>query len=165
MRLLSRVVISAAFFLLVGIFYYVSSLEYYLYVQVGGVEKPGPGLVPRGLAVAIILCSLVILAASLVRGRIRAEPGFTAIFEDLGLARRNLVSTALLLLSIVFYLLVVDLAGFLATSIVVLVFMLRALGEKRWWFSVSLGAGSGFLTYWLFWTLMRVPLPTGTLWE
>ena len=165
LTLVSRDVISAVFFLFVGIFYYVSSLQYDLHINVGGIEKPGPGLLPRGLGVAIILCSLVILITSLFRWRKTQGGGFKAVCETLGLRKANLIASLMVILAIVAYLLVVDVAGFLLTSIGLIMFMLWALGEKRWWFDVLLGLASGFSTYWLFWTLMRVPLPVGTLWD
>lgn len=162
--LVSRDAISAGFFLFIGIVYYVSSLQYDVYIKVGGIEKPGPGLLPRGLGVAIILCSLVILITALFRRLKKQEEGFKAVCETLGLRKANLISCLTVIFAIAAYLLIVDFAGFLLTSIGLIMFMLWALGEKRWWFDVLLGLASGFSTYWLFWTLMRVPLPVGTLW-
>lgn len=163
--MLSRDVISAGFFLFVGLFYYVSSWQYDLHIKVGGIEKPGPGLLPRGLAIAIILCSLVILIASLLRGRNRKEEGFKAVYVALGVQKHNFIPSLLVILGIAAYLLLISFTGFLLTSIALIVFMLWAMGERRWWFNGLVGLGSGFLSYWLFWTLMRVPLPLGTLWE
>ena len=163
--LFSRDVISAGFFLVVGILYYASSLQYDLHINVGGIEKPGPGLLPRGLGVAIILCSLVILITSIVRERKEPGEGFKAVCATLGLRRANLMACLMVILSIAAYLLVVDVAGFLLTSTGLIMFMLWALGERRWWFDVLVGLVSAFSTYGLFWTLMRVPLPAGTLWQ
>ena len=113
--LASRDAISAAFFLFIGIFYYLSSLQYDEHIKVAGIEKPGPGLLPRGLGIAIILCSLVILITSLFKGLRRKEEGFEAACENLGMRKANLISSLLVILGIVAYLLVVNVAGFLLT--------------------------------------------------
>ena len=163
--MVSRDVISAVFFTLLGLFYYASSWQYDLSVNVGGVEKPGPGLLPRGLAIATMLCSLLILIASLLRSRNTRDKKFKAVCEDLGLQKQNLIPAILVILSMVAYLLLIDFAGYLLTSIVLIMFMSWVMGERKWWANGLLALGSGIFTYWLFWMVMRVPLPTGTLWE
>jgi len=163
--LVPRDAISAVFFTLLGLFYYTSSWQYDLNINVGGIEKPGPGLLPRGLAIAIVLCSLVILIASLLRSRNTKEKRFKAVCEDMGLQKQNLIPSILVILGIVVYLLLINFTGYLLTSIALIMFMSWVMGERKWWANGLLGLGSGLFTYWLFWIVMRVPLPMGTLWE
>lgn len=162
--LVSRDVVSAVFFACVGLFYYISSWQYDLHISVGGIVKPGPGLLPRSLAIAIILCSLVILVTSLLKARDKGEKRFKQVLEELGSRKQNLIPSLLVISGLVGYLLFINFTGYLLTSIALVVFMSWVMGERRWWFNGVLGLGSGFLTYWLFWIIMRVPLPRGTLW-
>jgi len=82
-----------------------------------------------------------------------------------GLPLRNLPTAAKVVGGIIVYLLIVTPLGFLLATSLLMVFLAWAMGGSRRVANMIVGLISVGILYWLFWTMMRVPLPQGTLWR
>ncbi|MCC6889043.1 MAG: tripartite tricarboxylate transporter TctB family protein [Hyphomicrobiales bacterium] len=147
---------SALVLSLLGFGYLIWSLEY----DVGTATTPGPGLFPRLMAMAMALCGLL-LAASSLYGSGRKEQADIPSEE---FSRRNLLSALLVIGSIVFYLLVIEHVGFLIASSLLVFCLAWVMGGTSLIAITFLSVVSTGLAYWLFWVVMRVPIPSGSLW-
>ncbi|RJR39462.1 MAG: tripartite tricarboxylate transporter TctB family protein [Desulfobacteraceae bacterium] len=143
-----------------GLLYYLTSLQY----SVGRAVAPGPGLFPRAVGIALMICGLMLF--------VRTFWGSAKVKEKkwgLSLSwsfRRHLRSPAFrVIAAIAAYLLVVSYLGYLTASCCLLFYLGHLMGIRRKLRLGILGLSTGLLTFWLFWSLMRVPLPMGTLWE
>jgi len=148
--------ISALFYSCFGLFYLISSFKY----DVGTAMTPGPGLFPRIIGFIMLLCGFLLIFSSLYNRKEKEK--LSATWD--GLSGKNLVSAMLVIGSVTFYLLVINYVGFLIASSILVLFLAWVMGGRNWLFNVTLGIVSSGLTYWLFWVIMRVPIPQGSLW-
>jgi hypothetical protein len=124
-------------------------------------SSPGEGLFPFLTAGAVVTFSLAALAAMLLRSReapIRSDAGNA----DLpGVVWR--VSTYLA--GLAFYALALDALGFAASTIVVVVLILRLAEGYSWRVTLALAVGAAAGCQVLFVRWLGAMLPTGTLWD
>lgn len=147
---------SALVLALLGFAYLIWSFDY----DVGTANTPGAGLFPRLLGIAMALCGLLLVAFSLsTRGR-KEEAGFPSDAHS----RSNLFSALLVIVNIVSYLLIIQYVGFLVASSLLVFFLAWLMGGRSWIANIVLSVASTGLAYWLFWVMMRVPIPSGSLW-
>ncbi len=147
---------SAVFLFSVGIFYLISSLEY----EAGALDDPGPGLFPRIIGLVIIFTNLFLLFLSLRR---RAGGTKSKLLPP-ELKGSRLFSAGMIVGAVILYLLVLDKVGFLLASPLLVFFLAWVMGGNNWIANLILGVVSSGFIYWLFWIIMRVPIPTGSLW-
>jgi putative tricarboxylic transport membrane protein len=115
-------------------------------LPLGRLGQPGPGYAP--LLYAAILTMLGIAVA--------ARRGGTAV-----IAWRELPHAALIAGSVAFAALALERLGYRLTMLAVLVFLLGAVERKHPLAVALLAVGLSFGSHYVFWTLLRVPLPTG----
>ena len=120
-------------------------------------QKIGPGLFPGLIGLGMAL-SGVVLAWS---GRKVRDARWVA-FEEWMAEPRMALNAALVVGTLVFYALAVDMMGFFITAIVFLAVLFLAFGVSRRWIAplaivVTLGL------HFAFYSLLRVPLPWGWL--
>ncbi len=149
-------IISSIFLLCVGIIYLVLSTHYYA----GSMANPQSGFLPRIVGVIIVSCSTLLLISSL-RHR-KKENKINSLWE--GLDKKTSLSALMALGSIIVYLLIIDSVGFPIASAGLVWFLGWMMGGSRQILNIILGVVSSGLTYWMFWILMRVPIPLGSLW-
>jgi hypothetical protein len=119
-------------------------------IELGFMAEPGPGLMPVILASSLLACS-----GALMAGRSGARLADVAWPEW----RR----AAAILASCAFMALAMERLGYRLTIFVVLL-VLTGIVESRGWVAGALFAGGfAFGTYFLFNTLLRLPLPPGPL--
>lgn len=124
-------------------------------LKMGTVTDPGPGFFPRLLGIGMILTMLIIIGSDLW-SRITRSVG--AAEPPLFPGRNALLFTA----GLVGYLLALPVAGYPLATFVALVYLVRLMGEKRWF--VTLGLAVLLATaFYLAFSRLQVPLPTGML--
>ena len=125
-------------------------------------QNVGPGLFPGVLAVAMLVCGAILIAAGL-KTRRRAGATFRwAVAPEWLRSRRHLLAFAVLVASNVFYLLVVDRLGLLLTAFVYLAALMWVL-RVRLAIAVPVAFIMALAIHYAFYKLLRVPLPWGVL--
>ena len=146
-------VVSAGFFLGSGLIYLFYSWEY----EAGAADNPGAGLFPRIIGFILVLSSLLLLLRSL-RNRTGKDKMGT-LWQELSAGK--ILSAVSVVGSVVLYLIVLNTVGFLLASPFLVFSLARIMGGSNWWANLILGVVSSGVIYWLFWIIMRVPIPTG----
>ncbi len=120
----------------------------------------GPSLLPRLLAIGLILCSIV-----LAIGALRASPRHPLVEWDTWATNpRTLVSLVAVIGAVAFYIAFSETLGFLIAAPVVLLVVLRACGTG-WLASIALALLVPVGVHYIFYTLLKVALPWGLLTE
>jgi len=118
-------------------------------LPMGTLREPGPGYMPLLLALLLLLFSLLIIAAAGEAQRLRA----TSWTEW-----RHAVA----ILGICFFAApALERLGYRLTILVALAFVLKVVERKGWVATAAFAFGMSFGTFFLFETLLRVPLPRG----
>jgi hypothetical protein len=116
----------------------------------GSLQRPGPAFAPTVLAVLLILFGLLVAASGSARrmadvgwgdGRHAAAVFGACAFAAWGLER----------------------LGYRLTMAIVLAILLRVIERQGWVASLALTAGMAWGSFYVFSTLLRIPLPRGPL--
>ena len=124
-------------------------------LDLGTLREPGTGFFPFLAALFFSSLALVVFVRSLIPGR-----GFQARILSLwheAIWHRPLAVGLLM----VAYILALERIGFLLTSLVVLVVMLRGVEKFPWWKALLISILSSGCTYLLFHVLLKATLPIG----
>jgi putative tricarboxylic transport membrane protein len=125
-----------------------------IHLSMGRWKHPGPGFLPFGLALLLILFSLILIFSS------RPKKGITpAAFWPHRAWLRPLLGVAIL----IFFALVVEWVGFLITTFVFLVIWMGVIERVRWLTILSVSIGTTAALYLIFALFLDVPLPLGFL--
>jgi putative tricarboxylic transport membrane protein len=118
-------------------------------LPLGTHNQPGPGYFPLLLAILLIIFGGILIA----RG------GLTRAFRSLSWSEAP-HAIAILACS-VFATLFMERIGYRITMIIILGFLLGAMERIRLWQALTLTLGLALGSFWLFDSLLRVPLPRG----
>lgn len=118
-------------------------------LPLGTHNQPGPGYFPLLLAILLIIFGGILIA----RG------GLTRAFRSLSWLEAP-HAIAILACS-VFATLFMERVGYRITMIIILGFLLGAMERIRLWQALTLTLGLALGSFWLFDSLLRVPLPRG----
>lgn len=121
-------------------------------------QPVGPALFPGLVAAGLCVCGVLLVA----RGwRHRAQQGWLA-WDDWVRSPRHVAALAVLLGSIVFYIVVADALGFLPTAFLILLafFLVLRVPPVR---AVVIAVIAVLLVHTAFYKLLKVPLPWGVL--
>ncbi len=118
-------------------------------LPLGTHNQPGPGYFPLLLAILLIIFGGILIA----RG------GLTRAFRSLSWSEAP-HAIAILACS-VFATLFMERVGYRITMIIILGFLLGAMERIRLWQALTLTFGLALGSFWLFDSLLRVPLPRG----
>ena len=123
----------------------------------GTLREPGTGLFPLMAGSFFTLLALIVFVRSLVPGR-----GFQARISSLwkGAIWHRPLTVGILMAG---YILALERLGFLLTSLVVLLIMLRGVERFPWWKAILISIISSGSTFLLFRVLLKATLPTGLL--
>jgi putative tricarboxylic transport membrane protein len=117
-------------------------------LPMGTLREPGPGYMPLLLALLLLFFSILIFAAG---GAPRMQ---TLIWTEW----RHAVA----ILGVCFFAgLALERLGFRLTIVVALAFLLKVVERKGWVATAAFALGMAFGTFFLFETVLRVPLPRG----
>jgi len=119
----------------------------------GRVKHPGPGFLPFGLAICLIILSLVLIIKSW-KGDVSLGPFWP---------QRSWLRPLLGVAFLIFFALVVQWMGFLITTFVFLIIWMGVIERIRWRAIVSISVGTTVALYLIFRLFLEVPLPTGFL--
>ncbi|RZI77597.1 MAG: tripartite tricarboxylate transporter TctB family protein [Variovorax sp.] len=121
-------------------------------------QQVGPALFPGLIATGLCVCGALLLVAGL---RARATVPWLR-FDEWIRSPRHVLAFAVVLASVVFYMLASERLGFLVTSVVILsalMWVLRVRPAR----AVLIAVIATLVIHTLFYKLLRVPLPWGVL--
>ena len=119
----------------------------------GRVKHPGPGFLPFGLAICLIILSLTLILKSW-KGDISTIPFWP---------QRTWLRPLLGVSIFIFYALVIKRLGFLLTTFFFLIIWMRLIERVRWRTLIGISIGTTAGLYFIFVFFLEVPLPTGFL--
>ena len=137
--------VSGAFLVLVGLFV---AWERRV-LPLGSASRPGPGYVPLLLAVLLIVLGAILI----VRGK-DSKPIRSISWTEAPHA-------VAILGCCVFVSLFMETVGYRLTLLLVMGFLFGVMERIKPWLTLTLTFGLSLGTFWLFDTLLRVPLPRG----
>lgn len=115
----------------------------------GTFRNPGPGYMPVLLALALLILSLVVVW----RGRSAARVG--------SINSGELSHAVAILGACLFAAIGIERLGYRFTVLVAAGFLLKVVERKSWVLTAALALALAFGTFYVFYTLLRVPLPIG----
>jgi putative tricarboxylic transport membrane protein len=118
-------------------------------LPLGTFHNPGPAFMP------VLLASLLLVFGILIA----ATGGRAEHFKSL--RWRELPHAAAILAVCVFSALALERLGYRLTVLLVLVFLVKVAEKKGWIVTVIFALAMSFGSFYLFYTLLRVPLPIG----
>ncbi len=119
----------------------------------GRLKHPGPGFLPFGLAIVLIILSLILIFSKWKKGTTSTP------FWPHRAWLRPLLGVAIL----IFFALVVERVGFLITTFIFLVIWMGVIERVRWLTIISISIGTTAALYLIFALFLDVPLPMGFL--
>jgi putative tricarboxylic transport membrane protein len=137
------------------IFSLIVSIESYR-VGLGTLHKPGPGFLFFWTSIFLGIMSLI----TLVRGwRTKKDRGSgIPIFGKL-----NITKIILVLISAFLYALLMETLGFILVTLLLFIFLLRAIEKKAWLLTISVSITVSAIAYLIFETWLKCQLPKGFL--
>ena len=133
------------FFLLLSAYVCGESLR----LELGNMHSPGPGFISFGSGLILGL-----MAMGLVIGAFLKEGGSGEGFQ-------NRKSVILVILSLFGFLLILDTLGFILSTFLFVVFLLKFVEERRWFFSLGVAGLTAGISYCIFGILLQAQLPQG----
>jgi hypothetical protein len=144
---------SSLIFLIVGLGFIAGGLR----MGLGPLNAPGAGFFPVAIGGIFALLSAALLMKSLLAGSPAGEKrGFWR-------EERSWVRVSLSLLSLVFYLIALNYLGYILTTTIFILFLLKIVGRKGWRVSIFMALVVAVGSYALFRMGLGVSLPKGWL--
>lgn len=144
--------IAAVFFLALSLFICQQSTV----IGVGGLHRPGPGLMSFGAGMGIGVLALVVLVLSFF-----SKAGPAELEQDEAVGRKAKIF--LLCSSLFAYAVAVVWLGFVLATFAFVFFLLRVVESERWWLSAVKAALITLGNYGLFVAWLGIKLPQGVL--
>lgn len=121
----------------------------------GTARVPQTAFFPRTLAVLLAILSVILLAQALARtkGQLTWEKIEAAGWFRIGAALATMAAFALVL----------EPLGYLVTTFLLMVLLLRAIEAQSWYKIIGVALATSLISYALFAWLLGVPLPPGAL--
>jgi putative tricarboxylic transport membrane protein len=148
-----RDLVSSLFWMAFGALFCVPAWQYGL---VGGPGIPGPGCLPFIVGLSLISLSLTIFIPAVKSVKEKTEPEAERFFPEKDSSRKLLVALAALLT----YGIVLEPLGYLPTSFLFMVVVLRWIEPQKWRRALIFAVLAAALSYTLF-TALKVELPAG----
>jgi putative tricarboxylic transport membrane protein len=125
-------------------------------------QKVGPALFPGFIAVGLATCALALIASGLAARRRGNEQAPWIGAGPWMRSPRHIVALTLVVGVNVFYILFVDMLGFIPTGVIYLAALFAAFGVRPRWI-LPLALIITLVIHYSFYKLLRVPLPWGLL--
>ena len=123
-----------------------------LKLGVGDLHNPDAGFFPIIIGGVLSLLSVAFFIATLL-GKGSVEQ--VSFWKEKKSWKRVLAA----LLSLIFYNIFLDYLGYMTTTFLFFIYLLKFIGKKRWATSIVVAILASFLSYLLFHVVMGVPLP------
>lgn len=120
-------------------------------LPVGTFRQPGPAYIPVLLAVLLFICGACLIVTA------RQAP---LLFS---LSWREWPHALTILAACIFAVFAIERLGYRLTMLLVLSFLLKTMETRGWILTVSFAFALAFGSFFLFHTILRVPLPLGPL--
>lgn len=120
-------------------------------------QQYGPGLFPGSIAAGFLVCGVMLV----INGLRRREGGWIT-FGDWTRSAPHIRRLLAVVLGVVAYILVGERVGFLLFAPLLLIVLLRVFGV-RWTTTLAAAFAATLLIWYVFYKLLRVPLPWGVL--
>jgi putative tricarboxylic transport membrane protein len=120
----------------------------------GNIHNPGPGLIPFGVAVILLLMSLGLILRSFfeaIKGPQKKE-----VFKGVDWKRVVLVLGSLLGYGIAF-----NFLGFPICTFLLMILLLGVVGRLKWWLTLFISLFTVLCTYLIFVVWLECPFPKG----
>jgi putative tricarboxylic transport membrane protein len=144
---------SALFLLAFGVF---GAVEAYR-LTLGTPGRPGPGFFPFFLALTLVVVSIALTLQAL-RALARRSAAAQAVKDRAAGGPAQWPKVIYSLLSLLAYALLLETLGFLVTTILLMIFLFRAVEPQRWRVAVTASVGIAGAAYALFqWLGVRLP--------
>jgi putative tricarboxylic transport membrane protein len=124
-------------------------------------QKVGPSLFPGFIAVALATCALALIATGLAARRRGGEQPWIGA-EPWMRSPRHIAALMLVVGVNVFYILLVDVLGFIPTGVIYLAALFAVFGVRMRWI-LPLALIVTLVIHYSFYKMLRVPLPWGLL--
>ena len=121
----------------------------------GTMRVPQTAFFPRNLAVLLGIMSLILLA--------RALAGREALGGGEKIETQGWIRIAVTLMTLAGFALVLERLGFLLTTFLLMISLLRAIEAQKWRKVVVVALATALISYAIFSLLLGVPLPAGLL--
>lgn len=121
-------------------------------------QNYGPDLFPTLIGIGLFVCGAILMFQGISQ---RAQVPMVEI-GDWAQDRNNIANIAILLACMVFYILGSGSLGFIPTSLLIMIILLKRLGSN-WRTSIVIAIITTFVIHTLFAKLLLVPLPWGIL--
>jgi hypothetical protein len=118
----------------------------------GTVRNPGPGFFPWWTSVVLDLLALILLAQAL-----------TLRSSAVGKGSGRIAKVAALLIVLGAYTVLLDPLGYLLSTFLLVLFMLRWIDTQRWTVALGMAAITSVVSYVVFAIWLSIPLPRGPL--
>lgn len=122
----------------------------------GEIHTPGPGLIPFGVAVILLLMSLGLAIRSVLE--ILRKPQKSNIFRDVYWKRVIIVIIFLMGYGIFF-----NILGFGITNFILLALLIGLVGKQKWWATFLISISIVIIIYFIFIIWLDIPFPRGIL--
>jgi putative tricarboxylic transport membrane protein len=122
-------------------------------LSMGRAKHPGPGFLPFGLALCLIILSFALI--------FRGGKGDSSSFPFW--PQRTWLRPLLGVSIFIFYALLIERLGFLITTFFFLIIWMRLIERIPWRTLISISVGTTAGLYFIFVFFLEVPLPTGFL--
>jgi putative tricarboxylic transport membrane protein len=122
-------------------------------LPIGTLSRPGAGFFPKHLALLMAMFAILLF----VRGWLRSGGSVSATWSD----RAGLARVGGMLAALIGYVLVVETVGYLVTTAVLFVAMLRWIGRQGWVVTLAVAVIASGGSYLLFARWLMVSLPGG----
>lgn len=123
------------------------------HLSMGKFKHPGPGFLPFGLGLCLIILSLILIFKNWGRS------GPPTPFWSRGTWIRPLLGTA----TLIFYAIVIGQLGFILTTLFFLLIWTGLIERLRWKTVLSVSLGATGVLYLLFIFFLEIPMPKGFL--
>ncbi len=142
--------VSALFFLLLSLFLCQQSIG----IGLGTLRQPGPGLLAFGTGAGIGILALWLLIQSIISKESRGEASFDERAPQKG-------KPLVICLSLFGYTIAVNWLGFVVSTFIFVLFMLRLIEPERWWLRVMKATLITIGNYMVFVMWLGIDLPKG----
>jgi len=127
-------------------------------LTLGTPGRPGAGFFPFSLGLALCGISVALVARAWLLADGKAPAGAAPVEQPEVSARLQWPKIIYTLLAMLVYAFLLDLLGFLATTVLLLLFLLRTIEPQRWPVAVGVSVASAVGAYGLFkWLGVRLP--------
>ena len=126
-------------------------------LDLGGLHTPGAGFFPFFIGTAIIILSFL----HIINQFFLTKPSKENVFSWPG--KKGIIQVSKVFLSLVIYALCLEYLGFLLCTFLIMFYLLKFIGLKKWSYSLIISIIIAFSSFLIFGSLLRLGLPKGFL--